>query len=144
MAAEGKKVRTGGNFHGKGFKFDETEANLAHEKKKFEKAALGLDDSDDEDIESDITQQIESLLNTKRTVKEVKVCYNFFSMYMTSRTNETCMTKRVRVDADVPSKDGGKLSFCWMNGINSALSKIRLNVKTTRVCAENRKEQRHC
>lgn len=72
MESEGKKVRTGGGFHGKGFKFDETEANLASEKKKFEKAALGLADSDDEDIEQDIDQQIEIMLNTKRTVKEIK------------------------------------------------------------------------
>ncbi|MCL4116650.1 UNVERIFIED_CONTAM: hypothetical protein GTU68_039520 [Idotea baltica] len=72
MESEGKKVRLGGNFHGKGFKFDETEANFASEKKKFEKAALGLEDSDDEDIEGDINQQILNMLNTKRTVKEIK------------------------------------------------------------------------
>jgi len=72
MESEGKKVKTGGGFHGKGYKFDETEANLASEKKKFEKAALGLADSDDEDIEQDIDQQIETMLNTKRTVKEIK------------------------------------------------------------------------
>ncbi|XP_076054170.1 pre-mRNA processing factor 5 [Oratosquilla oratoria] len=72
MELEGKKVKTGGGFHGKGFKFDESEANFASEKKKFEKAALGLADSDDEDIEQDIDQQIESMLNTKRTVKEIK------------------------------------------------------------------------
>lgn len=73
MEGEGKKVKTGGGFHGKGYKFDESEANFASEKKKFEKAALGLADSDDEDIEQDIDQQIESMLNTKRTVKEIKV-----------------------------------------------------------------------
>lgn len=73
MEGEGKKVKTGGGFHGKGYKFDESEANFASEKKKFEKAALGLADSDDEDIEQDIDQQIESMLNTKRIVKEIKV-----------------------------------------------------------------------
>ncbi|XP_063862560.1 probable ATP-dependent RNA helicase DDX46 isoform X5 [Scylla paramamosain] len=72
LEGEGKKIKTGGGFHGKGFKFDESEANFASEKKKFEKAALGLADSDDEDIEHDIDQQIESMLNTKRTVKEIK------------------------------------------------------------------------
>lgn len=72
LEGEGKKVKTGGGFHGKGYKFDESEANFASEKKKFEKAALGLADSDDEDIEQDIDQQIESMLNTKRTVKEIK------------------------------------------------------------------------
>lgn len=51
QTAEGKKVHTGGGFSGKGFKFDETEAIMVNEKKKFQKAALGLQDSDDEDLE---------------------------------------------------------------------------------------------
>lgn len=68
----GKKVHTGGGFSGKGFKFDESEAAAVNEKKKFQKAALGLADSDDEDLEHDIDQQIESMFATKRTVKEIK------------------------------------------------------------------------
>lgn len=71
QVADGKKVHTGGGFSGKGFKFDESEAALANEKKKFQKAALGLQDSDDEDIENDIDQQIESMLAPKRTVREI-------------------------------------------------------------------------
>lgn len=39
---EGKKVHTGGGFSGKGFKFDEAEAMMVSEKKKFQKAALGM------------------------------------------------------------------------------------------------------
>ena len=40
--AEGKKVKAGtGGFSGKGFKFDDTEAQMATEKKKFQKHALG-------------------------------------------------------------------------------------------------------
>ncbi|CAH1116014.1 unnamed protein product, partial [Phaedon cochleariae] len=70
--SEGKKVHTGGGFSGKGFKFDESEAAAVNEKKKFQKAALGLADSDDEDLEHDIDQQIESMFATKRTVKEIK------------------------------------------------------------------------
>ncbi|KAK4873752.1 hypothetical protein RN001_013112 [Aquatica leii] len=70
--AEGKKVHSGGGFSGKGFKFDETEAAAVNERKKFQKAALGLQDSDDEDLEHDIDQQIESMFATKRTVKEIK------------------------------------------------------------------------
>lgn len=70
--AEGKKVHTGGGFSGKGFKFDENEAAAVNERKKFQKAALGLADSDDEDLEHDIDQQIESMFATKRTVKEIK------------------------------------------------------------------------
>ena len=42
MEAEGKKVRTGGGFSGTGFKFDEAEAQYTTEKKKYQKAALGL------------------------------------------------------------------------------------------------------
>lgn len=72
--AEGKKVHTGGGFSGKGFKFDEQEANAAKESKKLQKAALGLADSDDEeDIEQDIDQQIEQLFAAKRTVKDTSV-----------------------------------------------------------------------
>ncbi|XP_066140089.1 probable ATP-dependent RNA helicase DDX46 [Euwallacea fornicatus] len=70
--SEGKKVHTGGGFSGKGFKFDENEAAAMNERKKFQKAALGLQDSDDEDLEQDIDQQIESMFATKRTVKEIK------------------------------------------------------------------------
>lgn len=68
----GKKVHSGGGFSGKGFKFDESEAAAVNERKKFQKAALGLQDSDDEDLEHDIDQQIESMFATKRTVKEIK------------------------------------------------------------------------
>ncbi|XP_055911440.1 probable ATP-dependent RNA helicase DDX46 [Eupeodes corollae] len=72
--AEGKKVHSGGGFSGKGFKFDEQEANAAKESKKLQKAALGLADSDDdEDIEQDIDQQIEQLFAAKRNVKETSV-----------------------------------------------------------------------
>lgn len=71
--AEGKKVHTGGGFSGKGFKFDEQEAAAVSERKKLQKAALGLQDSDDDDdLEQDIDQHIESMFATKRIVKEVE------------------------------------------------------------------------
>ena len=35
-------MRSFSGFRGKGFKFDENEAELANEKKKLQKAALGL------------------------------------------------------------------------------------------------------
>ncbi|QQP57122.1 Uncharacterized protein FKW44_002001 [Caligus rogercresseyi] len=70
--SEGKVIKTGsGGFGGSGFKFDESEATYTTEKKKFQKAAFGLQDSDDEDVEQEIEQQIEQLLNPKRTVKNV-------------------------------------------------------------------------
>jgi len=39
--SEGKKVKSGGGFSGKGYKFDDTEAQLATEMRKFQKHALG-------------------------------------------------------------------------------------------------------
>ncbi|XP_022120983.1 probable ATP-dependent RNA helicase DDX46 [Pieris rapae] len=69
---DGKKVHTGGGFSGKGFKFDESEAQAATERKKYQKAALGLQDSDDEDVEGDLDQQIETMLAAKKIVKEIK------------------------------------------------------------------------
>ncbi|KAI8439594.1 hypothetical protein MSG28_013321 [Choristoneura fumiferana] len=73
---DGKKVHTGGGFSGKGFKFDESEAQAATEKKKYQKAALGLQDSDDEDVEGDLDQQIETMLAAKKIVKEIKVYFS--------------------------------------------------------------------
>jgi len=71
MEAEGKTVKSGGGFGGTGFKFDEAEAQYTTEKKKYQKAALGLQDSDDEDVEEEIDAQIEQLLSAKRTVKNI-------------------------------------------------------------------------
>lgn len=71
--AEGKKVHTGGGFSGKGFKFDEQEANAVKENKKMQKAALGIQDSDDEEEdENDIDQHIEHMFAAKRNVKEIE------------------------------------------------------------------------
>merc|ERR1719319_868083 len=72
MNMEGRKVKTGGGFGGTGFKFDEVEATYTSEKKKFQKAALGLQDSDDDDQEQEIDMQIENLLSAKRTVKALE------------------------------------------------------------------------
>ncbi|XP_065296412.1 probable ATP-dependent RNA helicase DDX46 [Dermacentor albipictus] len=69
--AEGKKVRGGSGFSGKGFKFDEAESHLKTEKKKFQRAALGMQDSDDEDAEGDIDREIESMLAPKKRIKEL-------------------------------------------------------------------------
>ena len=52
---EGKTVKAMSGFGGKGFKFDETEAQLVSERKKLQKAALGLEDSDDEDPSMDVS-----------------------------------------------------------------------------------------
>ncbi len=70
-AEDGKTVKSGGGFGGSGFKFDESEATYTTEKKKFQKTVFGLQDSDDEDVEQEIDQQIEALLDPKRSVKTV-------------------------------------------------------------------------
>ena len=60
QAEDGKSVKTGGGgFGGSGFKFDESEAAYTSEKKKFQKTVFGLQDSDDEDVEGEIDDQIE-------------------------------------------------------------------------------------
>ncbi|KAJ3589639.1 hypothetical protein NHX12_010482 [Muraenolepis orangiensis] len=64
--AEGKSIKSSSGFSGKGFKFDETEHALANERKKLQKHALGLQDSDDEDGALDIDEQIESMFNSKK------------------------------------------------------------------------------
>ncbi|KAG5843281.1 hypothetical protein ANANG_G00149130 [Anguilla anguilla] len=69
--AEGKSIRSSSGFSGKGFKFDETEHALANERKKLQKAALGLQDSDDEDTALDIDEQIESMFNSKKRKLEI-------------------------------------------------------------------------
>lgn len=69
--AQGRKVRSSSGFKGKGFKFDETEAHLADERKKLQKAALGLQDSDEEDSGIDIDQQIEDMFASRKRVTDV-------------------------------------------------------------------------
>lgn len=88
--AEGKKVHSGGGFSGKGFKFDEQEANAVKESKKLQKAALGLADSDDdEDIENDIDQQIENMFAAKRNIKETPVIPTAITTPATTSTTTT-------------------------------------------------------
>lgn len=45
----GKKVWSSSGFSGRGFQFDEAEAQLVNEKKKYQKKSFGLQNSDDED-----------------------------------------------------------------------------------------------
>ncbi|VDN97079.1 unnamed protein product [Rodentolepis nana] len=78
MMMEGKKVYSGGNsgFRGKGFRFDEVEAQMANDKKRFARAALGLEDSDDEgdgagETGVDWDSKIENMFSSKRKVIDV-------------------------------------------------------------------------
>jgi len=65
---EGRKVTNFSGFKGKGFRFDETEAHLADERKKLQKAALGLHDSDDEDSAVDVSALTTATRNSRFTV----------------------------------------------------------------------------
>lgn len=63
----GRTVKVGNSgFSGKGFQFNEQEAQLMNEKRKFQKVALGLQDSDDEDPEADMNQEIANMLAPKK------------------------------------------------------------------------------
>ncbi|KAH8865977.1 putative ATP-dependent RNA helicase DDX46 [Schistosoma japonicum] len=70
---EGKKVYGSSGFRGKGFMFDEVEAQLNSEKRRLQKAALGLQDSDDEDGDGNVDwdSKIEDMLATKTKIKDV-------------------------------------------------------------------------
>lgn len=72
MEAAGKKVKacTGG-FEGKGFKFNEQEEAFSDERKKIQKIAFGLHvDSDEEDADVALDEQIEDLFKSKRSTKD--------------------------------------------------------------------------
>ncbi|CAL8089985.1 unnamed protein product [Calicophoron daubneyi] len=74
MESEGKKVYGSSGFRGKGFLFDEAEAQLSTEKRRLQKAALGLQDSDDEEAEptgADWESKIEDMLGSKPKLKDV-------------------------------------------------------------------------
>ena len=71
----------------------------ANERKKLQKAALGLQDSDDDDdLEQDIDQQIESMFATKRIVKEVEapvITNNLPVVNASSNTDKLELAKRL-------------------------------------------------
>lgn len=109
--AEGKKVHTGGGFSGKGFKFDEQEAAAVKENKKLQKAALGLQDSDDEeDLENDIDQQIENMFAAKRNVKEIEAPLVIPSATTTATTTPTTTAPAVNITTPAPTTSTGTVA----------------------------------
>ncbi|KAG9509463.1 putative ATP-dependent RNA helicase DDX46, partial [Fragariocoptes setiger] len=74
--ALGKKVRSASGFSGKGYKFDEAEAQLVNDKRKHQKKSLGLQDSDDEeDVQESqeanlaLEQEVESIIKVRRPTR---------------------------------------------------------------------------
>ena len=49
-------MKSQSGFKGKGFKFDETEAHLVSERKKLQRAAMGFQDSDDDESSMDVSR----------------------------------------------------------------------------------------
>ncbi|MES1904942.1 MAG: putative ATP-dependent RNA helicase ddx46, partial [Paramarteilia canceri] len=72
MEQQGKKIKMkSSGFSGRGFRFDENEAQLVMDRKKFQKNVLGIQDgSDDECL--NIDEQIEQIFATKSSSKNVK------------------------------------------------------------------------
>lgn len=73
---EGKSIKSSSGFSGKGFKFDETEHALANERKKLQKAALGLQDSDDEDGALDVSLHYNTVCVKNYTGISQTLCAN--------------------------------------------------------------------
>ncbi|PAA47810.1 hypothetical protein BOX15_Mlig032033g2 [Macrostomum lignano] len=71
MEAEGKPVRSASGFtrRCKGYAFDDEESRLAKDRKKLQKASMGLQDSDDE--ADNIDDHIEELFAPRQRVKNV-------------------------------------------------------------------------
>ena len=60
---EGKTVKAGGGgFGGRGFKFDETEASLANDRKKVQAAALGITQDGEEGGTADVSLKLSKFI----------------------------------------------------------------------------------
>ncbi|RWS14530.1 ATP-dependent RNA helicase DDX46-like protein [Dinothrombium tinctorium] len=140
--AEGKKIKSSSGFSGKGFKFDEAEAQLANEKKKFQKAALGLQDSDDEDAEADIDQEIENMLAPKKSIKQIAlpISGQIINPVVTTSSSKLELAKRLA------SRIAGNLATKATSTTEAFLKGESLGVPsalTARSIAEQRAERLH-
>ena len=68
-------MKSNSGFSGRGFKFDETEEAMAKERKQIQKAALGLNDSDDDEPNQNVSGlrklfigRLHSILQTHNSV----------------------------------------------------------------------------
>ena len=61
-------------FSGRGFKFDETEEAMAKERKQIQKAALGLQDSDEEEPAQNVSTEIKIIVGSLCFSKSVFIC----------------------------------------------------------------------
>uniref|UniRef100_A0A671Y2K6 Probable ATP-dependent RNA helicase DDX46 n=1 Tax=Sparus aurata TaxID=8175 RepID=A0A671Y2K6_SPAAU len=121
--AEGKTIKSSSGFSGKGFKFDETEHALANERKKLQKAALGLQDSDDEDGALDIEEQIESMFNSKKRVKDLSAPGSAAGLGPTSAGNiqKLEMAKRLALKINAQKNLGAEAQDVMQQATNAIL-----------------------
>lgn len=112
MEAAGKKVKicTGG-FEGKGFKFNEQEEAVSDERKKLQKVAFGLHvDSDEEDADVDLDEQIEDLFKSKRSTKD---------------KTELAAANTTTTPANTPAGSGANLAALAASLASSAADKLQ-------------------
>lgn len=67
----GKKIWSSSGFSGKGFKFDEAEAQLVNEKKKHQKKSLGLQNSSDEEDEAGETDKNTDIATLESEIRKL-------------------------------------------------------------------------
>lgn len=70
------KAGGGGGFGGRGFKFDETEANIASDRKKVQAAAMGITHDGGEDSAA---ADVSVLQTVTRYTKNLNMCGYHFS-----------------------------------------------------------------
>lgn len=120
----GKSVKSSSGFSGKGFKFDEAEAQQAVEKKRLQKAALGLNDSDDEEPDAaDIDQEIENMLAPK------KKTISIVAQPSTSGASSSTQAQSTNSNADRASTTalgGSAISVGALNEVKSIAEKMEM------------------
>lgn len=110
FSQEGKVVKSSSGFSGKGFKFDETEHALATERKKLQRAALGLQDSDDEDGALDVrTFQLHLKLqgSGRLSVPLVTPVFLFFLPKIEEKIESMFNSKKRVKDMSAPGSGSG-------------------------------------
>lgn len=115
---------------------------MANEKKKFQKAALGLQDSDDEDAEADIDQEIEKMLAPKKTTKQVALPSGLLSGDNKTITEKLELAKRLasRISSNMAGKASSQAE-AFLKGETFSLGLP--NAISAKSIAEQRAERLH-
>ncbi|KAL3320755.1 putative ATP-dependent RNA helicase ddx46 [Cichlidogyrus casuarinus] len=71
LESEGKEVKSSSGFGGRGFQFDEAEAQLSSERRMLQKASLGISDDEEDSGAVDWDTRIEDMFASKKKVSDV-------------------------------------------------------------------------